>query len=317
MADFEVWSVPEELGGERLDRIVSMLAGVSRSAASEIIASGDVTVDGDTPARSARIPAGRVIKALVPRSTPSPVAADVPFDVRYEDADVLVVDKPAGTVTHPGAGHRDDTLLNGLLARYPELFDLGESHRWGIVHRLDRGTSGLLVVARTPTAHRRLQTAMAAREIERVYFALLKGDPGADSGTIDAPIGRDPSHPTRMGLSQDGRPARTHYVVEAKWPDRTLVEVRLETGRTHQIRVHMASIGAPVVWDETYGNTGGAGVTSRVWLHAARLSFRHPVRETWLEVESELPAELAASLAALGSPSAGAVTGRGRAPGAT
>ncbi len=304
MAEVTSWSVPEEIGGDRLDRILSVLAGVSRAVATELIESGDVTVDGDRLARSARIPAGRVIRALVPEGTTAPVAANVSFDVHHEDADFLVVGKPAGVVTHPGAGHRDDTLLNGLLARYPELFDLGENHRWGLVHRLDRGTSGLLVVARSPAAHRSLQAAMARREIERIYVALLKGDPGADSGTIDAPIGRDPSHPTRMALSRDGRPARTHYAVEARWPDHTLVEVRLETGRTHQIRVHMASIGSPVVWDETYGNADGADHPARVWLHAARLSFRHPIRDMWMEVESPLPAELAASLAGLG-PAAG------------
>ncbi len=309
MPEDHTWIVPADLGGQRLDRIVAQLAGVSRALARRIVEEGNVLVEGERASPSLRVPSHRTITATVPDPDGPPAAADVPFTVLHEDPSVLVVDKPAGIVTHPGAGHRDDTLLNGLVSRYPELVELGEERRFGIVHRLDRGTSGLLVVARTAAAQQTLARALARREIERTYLAVVASVPTADSGTIDAPVGRDRRHPTRMALSRDGRPARTHYRVLAAWDAAALLEVRLETGRTHQIRVHCASIGAPVVGDDTYGTTGGAADPGRVWLHATRLSFAHPETGDRLEVTAPLPDDLTASLRGLGRPLRGALPG--------
>jgi 23S rRNA pseudouridine1911/1915/1917 synthase len=307
MAERRTWVVPVEVGGQRLDRVVAVLGSIPRSLAREIVDAGDVLVDGEPRPAAFRVPAGRTVVAVVPDPAGPPEPARVPFVVRHEDASLLVVDKPAGVVTHPGAGHRDDTLLNGLMGGYPELFELGEEHRYGIVHRLDRGTSGLLIVARTAAAHRALQRALARREIERGYLAVICGTPIAESGTIDAPIGRDPRHPTRMTLRRDGRPARTHYSVRASWPRHALLEVTLETGRTHQIRVHCTSIGVPLAGDDTYGRCHDVADPGRVWLHSARLAFDHPAHRERVTVASPLPADLVASLTRLGPPSSGSL----------
>ena len=307
MRDPNTWTVPPELGGERLDRIVAVLAGVSRAVARELVESGDVMLDGEPAPPATRVLSGRVVAANAPELDEVPVPGAVPFEVKYEDEILVIVEKPAGVVTHPGAGHRNDTLLNGLVARYPGLLDVGREHRYGIVHRLDRGTSGLLVVARTATSHRALQAALRRREIERVYLALAAAALDAESGTIDAPIGRDPRHPTRMALVRDGRPARTHYELAARWSDHTLLRIHLETGRTHQIRVHLASIGAPIVGDETYGRAGNIADPGRVWLHASRLALTHPRDGSRIEVEAPLPADLGATFEVLGDPTAGSL----------
>jgi 23S rRNA pseudouridine1911/1915/1917 synthase len=232
------------------------------------------------------------------------VVADpsVPVPVVHEDDDVVIVDKPPGLVVHPGAGHASGTLVHGLLARYPELAQVGEPDRPGIVHRLDRDTSGLLVVARSERARVALVRALAAHEVEREYLALVRGLPEADTGMVDAPIGRSNRAPTRMAVSARGKQARTRYTVEGRWDDPgvALVRCRLETGRTHQIRVHLAAIGHPVVGDETYSRGRPPPVaTPRLFLHAARLAFDHPVDGRRITAESPLPADLAAVLAAL------------------
>jgi 23S rRNA pseudouridine1911/1915/1917 synthase len=223
-------------------------------------------------------------------------------DVVYEDADVLVVDKPPGLVVHPGAGQSAGTLVNGLLARHPELAGVGEAHRPGIVHRLDRDTSGLLVVALTPTAYTTLVGALGDRRVERRYSALVWGVPEAPRGVIDAPIGRSPRQPTRQAVVAGGRPARTRYEVRARYDlpaELALLRCRLETGRTHQIRVHLASIGHPVVGDRDYGGGRDALDVPRPFLHAEHLAFEHPATGAPMAIDAPLPADLATVLTGL------------------
>jgi 23S rRNA pseudouridine1911/1915/1917 synthase len=220
------------------------------------------------------------------------VSAPGTFTIAYEDEHLLVVDKGAGLVVHPARGHRGDTLSE-LLA---PLAAGGEADRPGIVHRLDRGTSGLLVVARTEHVHRRLQAALAARRIERTYSALVEGRPPARTGTIEAPIGRDPRVRTRMTVGGSGaRAARTHFELERTLPATTLLRLHLDTGRTHQIRVHLRAIGHPIVGDPEYGTAGALGL-ERQFLHAARLAFDHPVTGARVDVSSPLPDDLVRAL---------------------
>jgi 23S rRNA pseudouridine1911/1915/1917 synthase len=215
-----------------------------------------------------------------------------PFTIAYQDEHLIVVDKAAGVVVHPGRGHHTDTLAQ-LLA---PLTGGGEPERAGIVHRLDRDTSGLLVVARSDEVLRRLQRALAERRIEREYLALVEGLPPARSGTIEAPIGRDPRMRTRMAVGGAGqREARTHFTLERSFTDSSLLRLRLETGRTHQIRVHLQAIGHPVCGDPEYGTAGLLGL-ERQFLHATRLAFAHPISGERIEVSSPLPADLQAAL---------------------
>jgi 23S rRNA pseudouridine1911/1915/1917 synthase len=222
--------------------------------------------------------------------------ADPPFVVAYEDEHLLVVDKPAGLVVHPARGHREGTLSQ-LLADVAGGGGVGgDPHRPGIVHRLDRDTSGLLVVARSEEAHRLLQQALAARQIEREYLALVEGRPRARSGTIEAPIGRDPEVRTRMAVGGNfPREARTHFTLERSLPAYSLLRLHLDTGRTHQIRVHLQAIGNPVAGDPEYGTAGALGL-ERQFLHATRLALKHPFSGQPLEVRSALPADLAGAL---------------------
>lgn len=295
--------IPAALAGERLDRIVAMILGCTRAEAAAVVAGGGAVVDG-APATTGkqRLRAGQVVlvdPSLVPVAAPLAADAAVEFDVLFEDQDVIVVDKPAGLVVHPGAGHPDGTLVNGLLARYPEIRGVGQAHRPGIVHRLDAGTSGLLVVARTQVAYDALVAALAARDVRRIYLALVWGHPENPNGVIDAPIGRDPRDPQRMAVVVDGKPARTAYTVDRTYSDPAAVAMltcRLETGRTHQIRVHLAAIGHPVVGDPTYGGVRQAVACGRPFLHAAELGFDHPVSGAPLSFSSRLPHDLVAVL---------------------
>jgi 23S rRNA pseudouridine1911/1915/1917 synthase len=219
--------------------------------------------------------------------------------VVHADADVVVVDKPAGLVIHPGSGVDRGTLVNGLLHRFPEIASVGDPARPGIVHRLDRGTTGLLVVARTPAAYEALVAQLSAREVERQYAALVWGVPDSPAGLVDAPIGRSARDATKMAVTADGREARTRYEVRRTFtgPAPTaLLSCRLETGRTHQIRVHLAAIGHAVVGDATYGGRRPAIPLDRPFLHAERLSFDHPVTGERMTFESPLPADLRAVL---------------------
>ena len=294
------------LDGLRLDRAVALVADVSRSTAARLVADGRVRLDGAViTSGSQRVAAGESLSIDVEAHTaPVPLPdGDVAVTTVFEDSEVIVVDKPAGLVVHPGAGHDRGTLVNGLLARYPELTGVGDPDRPGIVHRLDRGTSGLLVVARTERAHRSLVEQMRSHEPERLYCALVWGHPEASSGVVDAPVGRSSRNPMRMTVTDRGRPARTHYEVQRRFAEPAqvaLLSCWLETGRTHQVRVHLRAIGHAVVGDPTYGaghaTAGRAGEVfglSRPFLHARSLSFSHPVSGETVTTESPLPPELA------------------------
>jgi 23S rRNA pseudouridine1911/1915/1917 synthase len=290
--------VPADLDGERADLVVARLAGIARAPARRLVEEGAALVDGVAVAPSSRLAAGAVVEVEVPEPGPLLVPEDVPFAVRYEDGDVAVVDKPAGVVVHPGAGRAGGTLAAGLLRRWPSLEGVGQPDRWGIVHRLDRDTSGLLVVGLTAASHAALQQAVKDRAVERSYLALVHGRPPAATGTIDAALDRDPSRTGRFVVSRTGREARTHYRRVASWAEVSLLDVRLETGRTHQIRVHLASVGMPVAGDPLYGRPGGP--SPRLFLHATRLAFVHPVTGDRIEVESPLPDDLAGVVVELG-----------------
>ena len=283
--------VPDVLAGDRLDRVVSFFTDVSRAIAGTLVDDQQVTVNGVvTTNRSRKVKIGDLvgIDYQVTMATNDLVAdPDVAFTVVYADDDVIVVNKPAGLVVHPGAGNHQGTLVQGLLARFPDLAKLVEGAdatdrvRPGIVHRLDRGTSGLLMVARTPAARASLIGQLSDRTATRVYFALAWGRVVSAKGLIDAPIGRAMHDPSKMTVRADGRDARTRYVVLERFTEpeqTTLVECRLETGRTHQIRVHLAAIGHPVVGDIRYGGSRVAAAIgiNRPFLHAGQLGFRHP-----------------------------------------
>lgn len=291
--------VPADLDGERFDRTLSLLAAVSRAEARRLVDEGLATRNGVAAAPADRVAEGDELAFPEPEEVHHEPDPTVGFDVLWEDDVAAVVDKPAGLVVHAGAGRRVPTLAAGLVARWPEMAEVGEPGRWGLVHRLDRDTSGALLVAKTQAALDALADQLRRREVARTYLALVDGHFGTPTGTIDAPIERDPDVPTRRRVGPFGRPARTHYRVLERFerPETSLVEVRLETGRTHQIRVHLAAIDHPVVADRVYrrSSTPTLGL-HRTWLHAARLGFAHPTDGVPVTVESPLPAELAATL---------------------
>ena len=309
---FEIDALPEALADQRIDRIVAIVADVTRSRASQLIAEGAVVLDGVTVEKgSLRGEAGAALTVELERVDDRPQPDDaIRFDVVHEDDLVVVVDKPAGLVVHPGSGVVGATLANGLLARFPEVANVGEVQRPGIVHRLDRGTSGLLMVARTESARQHLSRQLAARSVERRYRTLVLGHVDAESGVVDAPLGRSPHDATRRAVVADGRPARTHYQVESRLltasPDPlavTLLTCELETGRTHQIRAHLTAIGHPVVGDAIYGGSVAGtpleSIATRPFLHAETLGFEHPGSGEQLRFSSALPADLVAVLEAL------------------
>lgn len=289
--------VPPDAEGERLDVVLAVPLG-SRARAQRLIAAGQVLVDGAPARKRHLVSAGQEIDVDETETRPPPPSAQgMEVPIVYEDEDVLVVDKPAGLVVHPAPGHRGTTLAELLAGRTAG----GEPERPGIVHRLDRETSGLLVVARTEDAHRALKRELEAREIEREYVTLVEGRPPARTGTIDAPLGRDRRHRTRRSSdSDDARPAITHFAIEEELPGFTLLAVHLETGRTHQIRAHLLAIGHPVAGDPEYGTPGQLGLR-RQFLHARRLSFTHPRTGQPVELTSPLPEDLATALASLRS----------------
>ena len=296
------WTVPAGLAGERIDRAIAMETGWSRSEVQAVAAEGGVLVDGKLASKSQRRVEGqRVVVSHRPVDAAPPGPEAVPVEVRYADDDIYVVAKPAGLVVHPGAGHAHGTLVHGLLALDPAIASVGDPERPGIVHRLDRDTSGLMVVARTPAAYTELVAALTRRDVGREYVALVWGHPENIRGVIDAPIGRSTSRRTRMAVRREGKDARTVYEAR-EWfvhPDVARLDCRLETGRTHQIRVHLAAIGHPVVGDGSYGGNRPGIRLERPFLHASRLELAHPVTGEPLGFEEPLPPELAGALDAL------------------
>ena len=306
MAAPELYQTPPELAGQRLDQVLAvLLPDYSRSRLQAWIREGRVAVDGAVMAASGRLRGGEQISVELPHQTAQahPTAEAIALDIVHEDAELLVVNKPAGLVVHPGAGNPAGTLMNALLHHDPGLADVP---RAGIVHRLDKDTTGLLLVARTLPAHKRLVELLAEREVHREYLALVQGQIIA-GGTVDAPIGRHRTDRTRMAVSEGGRDAITHYRVAQRFTHHTLLRVMLETGRTHQIRVHLASIGHAVVGDATYARLRlppGASAECREAiaafrrqaLHAAHLELPHPVSDAPLAFDAPLPADMAALL---------------------
>jgi 23S rRNA pseudouridine1911/1915/1917 synthase len=282
-------SVPPSAAGQRLDRFLATYLG-SRSAAERAVEAGAL-VDGDVRGKGHRLSGGELVEVPHPEAAP-PVPPPAPPPVVWEDEHLLVVDKPAGLVVHPGAGHAGDTLVDALREQVAG----GDPERPGVVHRLDRDTSGLIALARSEEAYQQLAELVRARALERTYLALVAGRPQSREGRIEAPIGRDRHDPTRRSLDTDApREAVTHFEVAELLPRHALLDVRLETGRTHQIRVHLAAIELPVVGDPAYG-VQDLGLR-RQFLHAARLAFPHPFTGVRVDVSSELPTDLADALA--------------------
>jgi 23S rRNA pseudouridine1911/1915/1917 synthase len=297
-------TIPSALAGERVDRVVSLLLACSRAEASALLGDGAVLLRGRVVAKgSAKVAEGDVLTITrEPAVAPTGLDPDPSVEVAvvHEDDDVIVVDKQAGLVVHPGAGNPNATLVHGLLARYPELALVGEPGRPGVVHRLDKDTSGLLMVARTALAHRSLSAQLGARTVGRRYAALVWGVLDAPRGLVDAPIGRSGREPTRMTVASSGREARTGYEVVRTFSEPaalSLLRCQLETGRTHQIRVHLSAIGHPVVGDVRYGGKHQPlADVPRFFLHAEHLAFDHPSTGERLAFDAALPPDLQAVL---------------------
>jgi 23S rRNA pseudouridine1911/1915/1917 synthase len=284
--------VPAEAAGERLDVFLATHVD-SRAAAQRTIDAGRVLVDGEARAKRHALHGGEVVEVLEEPEAPEVEAPEATFEVAWEDEHLFVVDKPAGVVVHPARGHRSGTLAQALERRGAAG---GEPGRAGLVHRLDRDTSGLLVVARSEEVHAALKAELKARRILREYLALVEGRPGARTGKIEAPLGRDRRVRTRISTdTADGRTAITHFAAEEALERYTLLRVRLETGRTHQIRAHLKAIDHPVAGDPEYGHAGVLGL-ERQFLHAEHLAFEHPVTGEAIDVRSPLPADLAEAL---------------------
>ncbi len=304
-----VETVPPALDGERIDRVVAAITDLSRTVVATMVKNGNVTLAGK-PAKavSVKVVEGQTIEITLPRAGDNAPGAEagVEFGVLYEDEHLLVVDKPAGLVVHPGAGNDTGTLVHGLLQRFPDIgFNQpGDPQRPGIVHRLDAGTSGLLAVARTKAAYEQLVSDMKARSIERRYLALCWGNLQPDTGMIDAPIGRSQNDRTKMAVSARGRIARTNYEVVQRldYPSLSLVAAQLETGRTHQIRVHLAALKHPIVGDGRYGGVRQGLQMTRPFLHARSLRLGHPITGHEIFVQSKLPEDLQKVIKKLGFP---------------
>ncbi|VEI12591.1 RluA family pseudouridine synthase [Trueperella bialowiezensis] len=292
--------VPEGLAGGRVDATLATMTGLSRAKCAELIEAGDVLLDGRVPKNSAKVAAGAVLEVKMPTAQPVVVETPVPgMAILYEDADIVVVDKPAGVAAHASQNFEGPNVLGALLAAGVTLTTSGPQERKGIVHRLDVGTSGAMAVAKSELAYSVLKQAFRDRTVKKTYHALVQGHPDPMSGTIEAPIGRDMRHQWKMGVRQDGKHAVTHYDVIESMPGASLVEVDLETGRTHQIRVHMSAIKHPCVGDVMYGadpvQADALGL-ERQWLHACKLAFAHPRTGEWVEFSSEYPQDLRRAL---------------------
>lgn len=301
-----------EAAGERLDAFLAAhLTGISRSRAVQLIEEGAVLVNERIPKKSEKVAAGDVVVVAVPHPRDTTVSAeDISINIVYQDSDIVVIDKPAGLVVHPAPGHYQGTLVNALLHHIKDLSGIGGVVRPGIVHRLDKDTSGLMLVAKNDDSHRSLSSALKKREIKRRYLVAAWGHLAEDEREVDGPLGRSPNDRKRMAVVENGRPAITRFRRLERWKGADLLLAELQTGRTHQIRVHLLSIGHPVVGDELYAPAGERGLTSggsagwargfaqrvpRQFLHATELAFRHPRTLEVLRFRSELPADLLAA----------------------
>ncbi len=294
--------VPDGLEGERLDAALSRLFGLSRTRAAELIAAGEVLLDGVAPAKSDRVRAGAWLEVRIPPppTTPMPVAEPVPgMTILYEDDDIVVIDKPIGVAAHPTVGWTGPTVIGGLLGAGHRVATSGAAERQGIVHRLDANTTGAMVVAKSETAYSRLKRAFKERTVDKRYHALVQGHPDPLRGTVDAPIDRHPAGNGKFAVVAGGKPSITHYTTIEAFRAASLLDIGLETGRTHQIRVHMSALRHPCVGDMLYGADPTLAARlglKRQWLHAVSLSFEHPESGQYVEYESAYPADLAAAL---------------------
>ncbi len=285
--------------GERVDRVIAFFSGLSRSKVSELISERLIFRNGIPIKKGSEIAhtndeismpnyLDEVVEEIAPDSS-------IEFGVVFEDDSIIVINKPSGLVVHPGSGTTNGTLVNGLAAQFPDLREVGDPIRLGLVHRLDKGTSGLLIVARTSEALENLKFQMQQRQVHRQYFAIVQGHLKSNKGVVDAPLGRDPKNPLKRAVHQSGKDARTHYEIVQKLESPfkiSTLSCRLETGRTHQIRVHLAAIGHPVLGDELYGGRTSFNLNNRLALHAEMLTFSHPKTNNRINFESPIPNEL-------------------------
>ena len=296
MANRRLYPVPEGLVGDRVDSVVSRMTGLSRTVCARLVDAGEVLIDGAPVSKSDRVMANQLLEVMIPEPVslePKPTPADLP--IVYEDDDIVVVNKPAGLAAHPSLNFEGPDVLGALMAQGVRLTTSGPPERKGIVHRLDVGTSGCMVVAKSEWAYSVLKQAFRDRTVKKIYHALVQGHPDPMAGTIDAPIGRDHRHQWKMGIRSDGRRSVTHYETIEAMAGGSLMKVHLETGRTHQIRVHMSAIGHPCVGDEMYGADPTLSAKlglDRQWLHALTLGFEHPGSREWVEFSSPYPPEL-------------------------
>lgn len=293
--------VPDGVDGVRADAGLAKLLGFSRTFAAQVVDEGGVRQEGETLSKSDRLRAGAWLEVTwEDRREPEVVAVTVPgFGIAYDDDDIVIVDKPAGVAAHPSVGWEGPTVLGALAGAGYRIATTGAQERQGIVHRLDVGTSGLMVVAKSEAAYVALKRAFKEREVEKIYHAVVQGHPDPLAGTIDAPIGRHPSHSWKFAVTPDGKDSVTHYETLEAFPRAALLEIHLETGRTHQIRVHMAALRHPCVGDPLYGADPTLSARlglSRQWLHARQLGFAHPITGEWTSVTSDYPADLARAL---------------------
>jgi 23S rRNA pseudouridine1911/1915/1917 synthase len=295
------YPVPEGLEGHRLDQALSRMLGLSRSKAADMVDRALVTVDGDLLPKSARVLADQILVVQDLDEVPAPTP-DMDLPILYADDDIIVVDKPVGMAAHASPGWEGPTVVNALAQAGYRIAEVGPEERQGIVHRLDVGTSGVMVVAKSARAYSALKRAFKNREVDKTYHALVQGHPDPGTGTVDAPIGRDPRHAHRFAVTAEGRPSITHYRTLEGHRFASLLEVTLETGRTHQIRVHMSALRHPCCGDLTYGADPALGERlglTRQWLHAVRLGFRHPGSGRQVSFESPYPTDLAHALAVI------------------
>ena len=296
--------VPDGLEGARVDAALARMLGFSRTFAAEVAEAGGVRLDGRVLGKSDRLSVGGFLDVeWTPKEEPKIVPVAVPdLGIVHDDDDIVVIDKPTGVAAHPSVGWEGPTVLGALAAAGFRIATTGAAERQGIVHRLDVGTSGLMVVAKSEQAYTALKRAFKERTVEKIYHAVVQGHPDPLAGTIDAPIGRHPNHSWKFAVTPDGKPSITHYETLEAFPGASLLEIHLETGRTHQIRVHMAAHRHPCVGDPLYGAdptmAARLGLT-RQWLHAHKLAFAHPATGEWVGFESAYPADFAGALETL------------------